>query len=138
MITFWNPKPFEKLLKAIYQFTFSGCFLISTPDICFDAKDGYSYCWCRYFVNIIFFIILDLETMIWDMLILITISFTAQKTSATTALPWPPRLFSLFYLFYSRTSPPCRSCDPSPVMVIFLIFKIFSIFSLCCNCLKIL
>jgi len=25
---------------------FRGCFLISTPDICFDAKDGYSYCWC--------------------------------------------------------------------------------------------
>ena len=26
---------------------FPGCFLISTPDICFDSKEtGYSYCWC--------------------------------------------------------------------------------------------
>ena len=23
-----------------------GCFLISTPDVCYDAKDGYTYCWC--------------------------------------------------------------------------------------------
>ena len=56
--------------------------------------------------------------MIWDIFILITRLFTAQKTSATTAPPWPPRLFSLFYLFYSRTSPPCRSCDPFPDMVV--------------------
>merc|ERR1712106_913022 len=25
---------------------FRGCFLISTPDVCYDAKDGYTYCWC--------------------------------------------------------------------------------------------
>ena len=61
--------------------------------------------------------------MISDIFILITRLFTAQKTSATTAPPWPPRLFSLFYLFYSRTSPPSRSCDPSPDMVIFSKFS---------------
>ena len=26
--------------------TFRGCFLISTPDTCHDAKDGLTYCWC--------------------------------------------------------------------------------------------
>ena len=25
---------------------FRGCFLISTPDICHDARDGLTYCWC--------------------------------------------------------------------------------------------
>merc|ERR1719270_581370 len=25
---------------------FRGCFLISTPDTCHDAKDGLTYCWC--------------------------------------------------------------------------------------------
>ena len=27
-------------------FLFPGCFLISTPDVCYNAKDGYTYCWC--------------------------------------------------------------------------------------------
>eukprot|EP00090_Calanus_glacialis_P047448 TRINITY_DN9866_c0_g1_i2.p1 TRINITY_DN9866_c0_g1~~TRINITY_DN9866_c0_g1_i2.p1 ORF type:complete len:133 (-),score=13.95 TRINITY_DN9866_c0_g1_i2:12-410(-) len=25
---------------------FRGCFLIAAPDVCFDAKDGLTYCWC--------------------------------------------------------------------------------------------
>lgn len=25
---------------------FRGCFLISTPDICYDSKSRLSYCWC--------------------------------------------------------------------------------------------
>lgn len=25
---------------------FKGCFLISTPDVCFTAKDELTYCWC--------------------------------------------------------------------------------------------
>ena len=24
----------------------AGCFLIPAPDVCHDAKDGLSYCWC--------------------------------------------------------------------------------------------
>ena len=28
------------------ELTFRGCFLISTPDTCHDAKDGLTYCWC--------------------------------------------------------------------------------------------
>ena len=28
---------------------YRGCFLVATPDTCFDnKKDGLSYCWCRY------------------------------------------------------------------------------------------
>ena len=27
-------------------FPVAGCFLISAPDVCFDAKDDLTYCWC--------------------------------------------------------------------------------------------
>jgi len=27
---------------------FRGCFLVATPDICFDSKSGLSYCWCSH------------------------------------------------------------------------------------------
>jgi len=52
-----------KILKKAYEFDhlgrfipehkrgkdvdlFRGCFLISTPNVCHDAKDGLTYCWC--------------------------------------------------------------------------------------------
>ena len=41
-----------------------GCFLISTPDICFDAKDGYSYCWCRYVTTIIILTVILVTSII--------------------------------------------------------------------------
>ena len=25
---------------------FAGCFLIAAPDVCYDAKDELTYCWC--------------------------------------------------------------------------------------------
>jgi hypothetical protein len=36
--------PEEKRAKSVDLF--KGCFLISAPDVCFDAKDGLTYCWC--------------------------------------------------------------------------------------------
>ena len=72
-----------------------GCFLISTPDICFDAKDGYSYCWCRYVTIIIihivlFAIIISVIFIITTSIIIgiiIMIMIAAQRTYATAVPP---------------------------------------------------
>lgn len=36
--------PEEKRVASVDLF--KGCFLISAPDVCFEAKDGLTYCWC--------------------------------------------------------------------------------------------
>ena len=75
-----------------------GCFLISTPDICFDAKDGYSYCWCRFVTIIIILtvitsviiVIVDIMVFIVNFILnidMIVIMFAAQRTCATAVQP---------------------------------------------------